>query len=318
MKTMLVFPGQGSQYPGMGKDIFDNYECSRKVFSLVSDELNKDIADLAFNGKDEEIKKSYNTQPLLMTVSVATYLAMEKEYGEKINNLNICGVAGHSLGEYSALCVSNCLSIKNTAKILFKRGKAMYECVNNDTGMLAVIGSDNETIQQNINKIKPNCLVIANSNSIGQTVVSGYLEDIEKFKIEMANQAKQLIQLPVSGAFHSPLMQKAQDIMEHEIDNLDIQEPKYQILQNYSGRFEKKTSDIKFNLKKQITAPILWCENIRYAISNGFDTFIEIGAKNVLSKLIKRTIKKEEENKIKILNIENTENIKTLFEYIEK
>ncbi len=317
MKTMLVFPGQGSQYVGMGKEIFDKYTSSKKAFLDVSEELKKDIVDLIFNSSEEELKKSYNTQPSIMTASIATYFAIKEEYGEKINLLNICGVAGHSLGEYSALCAAECLSIKQTANILFKRGTAMFNCVNNDTGMLAVIGSDKETIQKSIDKIKPKCLVIANSNSIGQIVISGYLNDIEKFKIEMNDKAKRLIQLPVSGAFHSPLMQKAQDAIENEIKILDIKEPKYPILQNYSGTFEKNTQNIKLNLQKQITAPVLWCENIQQAIEKGFDTFIEIGPKNILTGLIKRTITKEQEHKIKIINIENVEDIKTLFNKLQ-
>ena len=245
MKTILMFPGQGSQYIGMGKDIYDNFLSSKRVFEIVNDAVGFDLADLIFNGTDEELRKSYNTQPALMAVSVGIYLALNEEYGDKLNKLNIQGVAGHSLGEYSALCVSNGLSIKDTAIILRKRGHAMFNCVSNDTGMLAVIGSDRVAIQNVIDNIKPRCLVIANSNSIGQIVVSGYLEDIEKFKQEMAGKAKKLIPLPVSGAFHSPLMKKAQDDIEKDIDNLNIQNVKYPILQNFSGKFENNPEQIK-------------------------------------------------------------------------
>lgn len=316
MKTMLLFPGQGSQYIGMGKDVYENYKYAKKAFMQVNKELNTDLTNLIFNGTEEELKKSYNTQPSLMIVSIAIYLALKEEYVDKLDELNICGVAGHSLGEYSALCASGCLSISETAKILSARGNEMFKCADNNTGMLAVIGSDNKTIQENINSIKPKCLVIANSNSIGQTVVSGYLEDIEKFKIQMEGKAKRLIPLPVSGAFHSPLMQKAQDNIKNEIEKLDIKNPKYPILQNYSGEFETEISSIKTNLQKQITAPVLWCENMQNAIQQGFDTFIEIGAKNVLTGLMKRIVTEEQKEKIKIINIENVENIKTLFDKI--
>ena len=312
MKTLLIFAGQGSQYIGMGKDIYDNYIYANKAFNQVNDTIGTEFLNLIFNGDENELKKSFNTQPALMAVSVATFLALKEEYGTKLDNLNICGVAGHSLGEYSALCVAGCLSIKETAKILCKRGEAMFNCVSDDTGMMAVIESNKEIIQEHINKIKPKCLVIANSNSVGQIVVSGYKEDIEKFKESISGDAKKLIPLPVSGAFHSPLMKPAEDKIANDIEELNIQPPKYPILQNYSSKFETEPSIIKNNLKHQITAPIYWCENMQKAIAEGFDTFIEIGAKNVLCGLMKRIITKEQEDKIKIISIEKVEDIKNL------
>ena len=312
MKTLLIFAGQGSQYIGMGKDIYDNYIYANKAFNQVNDTIGTEFLNLIFNGDENELKKSFNTQPALMAVSVATFLALKEEYGTKLDNLNICGVAGHSLGEYSALCVAGCLSIKETAKILCKRGEAMFNCVSDDTGMMAVIESNKEIIQEHINKIKPKCLVIANSNSVGQIVVSGYKEDIEKFKESISCDAKKLIPLPVSGAFHSPLMKPAEDKIANDIEELNIQPPKYPILQNYSSKFETEPSIIKNNLKHQITAPIYWCENMQKAIAEGFDTFIEIGAKNVLCGLMKRIITKEQEDKIKIISIEKVEDIKNL------
>ena len=313
MKTLLIFPGQGSQYVGMGKDIYDNYEYAKKAFQQVNEALGEDFVNLISNGDEEDLKKSYNTQPALMAVSVAIYLALKQEHGAKLDELNIQGVAGHSLGEYSALCVAGGLSIQDTAKILRQRGQAMFNCVSNDTGMLAVIGSDKGTIQNAIDEVSQKCLVIANSNSIGQIVVSGYLEDIEKFKTEMNGKAKKLIPLPVSGAFHSPLMQKAQNEVESEIEKLQIQAPKYKILQNFSGKFESEPSVIKKNLQKQITAPVLWCENMQMAIEQGFDTFIEIGAKNVLTGLLKRIVPEDKKEQIKLLNVEKVEDIKNLF-----
>ena len=312
MKTLLIFAGQGSQYVGMGKDVYDNYTYANKALSQVNNVIGGDFLNLIFNGNEDELKKSFNTQPALMAVSVATFLALKEEYDIKLDKLNICGVAGHSLGEYSALCIAGCLSIIDTAKILRKRGEAMFNCVSNDTGMLAVIGCNKKIIQQHINNINPKCLVIANSNSIGQIVVSGYKEDIEKFKESISSDAKKLIPLPVSGAFHSPLMKSAEEKIANDIEALNIQSPKFPILQNYSSKFETEPSVIKDNLKHQITAPIYWCENMQHAIQEGFDTFIEIGAKNVLCGLMKRIIKKEQEDKIKIISIEKVEDIKNL------
>ena len=317
MKTLLMFPGQGSQFIGMGKDIFDSYKYANKAFLQVNEALEENFTNKIFNGTEEELKQSYNTQPALMAVSVAVYLALKEEHGNKMNDLNICGVAGHSLGEYSALCVAGGLSVMDTAKILRKRGEAMSKCVSNDTGMLAVIGSDRQIIQDNIDVIQPKCLVIANSNSVGQIVVSGYLEDIEKFTKQMEGKAKRLIPLAVSGAFHSPLMKEAQEEMFEEIAKLEIKQPSVPILQNYSGKFETGTKTIKYNLQNQIIAPVLWCENMQKAIADGFDTFIEIGAKNVLSGLMKRIITKEQEKLIKIINVEKVEDVKSLFDKVK-
>ena len=312
MKTLLMFAGQGSQYVGMGKNIYDNYTYANKALNQVDKVIGGDFLNLIFNGDENELKKSFNTQPALMAVSVATFLALKEEYGIKLDKLNICGVAGHSLGEYSALCIAGCLSIIDTAKILRKRGEAMFNCVSDNTGMMAVIGCGKDIIQWHINHINPKCLVIANSNSVGQIVVSGYKDDIEKFKESISSDAKKLITLPVSGAFHSPLMSPAENKIADYIETLNIQPPKYPILQSYSSKFETKPYVIKDNLKHQITAPIYWCENMQQALIDGFDTFIEIGAKNVLCGLMKRIIKKEQEDKIKIISIEKVEDIKNL------
>ena len=189
----------------------------------------------------------------------------------------------------------------------------MYQCVKDDTGMVAVIGCSIDTIQNEINHIKDRrCLVVANSNSVGQVVISGYLDDIEKFKKNIDGKAKKLIPLGVSGAFHSPLMQKAQEKMYDEIEKLNIKKTIYPVLQNYSGKFETDSNAIKKNLQRQITSPVMWCENIQYAIERGFDTFIEIGAKKVLSGLMKRIITKEQEDKIKVISIENVEEVKNM------
>lgn len=313
MKTMLVFPGQGSQYAGMGQDVYNKYQSAQKFF-----DENKHFRDIIFDGNEEELKKTNNTQPALMMVSYAVWLAFNEEYGknaeigegEKIKQLNISAVAGHSLGEYSALSVAGGCDANDCVEILSKRGQAMMDNCPEGTGMLAVLGSNKETIEGIIAEIQPKTLVIANSNCIGQIVVSGYNEDIDKF-IETGKQKglKKMIKLPVSGAFHSPLMQNAKEEFENFVDGFNVKTPKYEILQNFSGKFEKEPETIKNNLKQQITAPILWTENIQMAIQNGFDTFIEIGAKNVLFNLIKRI-----NDNVKILHLEKVEEIQTFFD----
>ena len=315
MKTLLIFPGQGSQFVGMGKSIFDNYNSSKDIFGKASYALNFDVSELCFNGNENELTISKNTQPLLFCVSCAILSSLKEHFGEKLNKLNISGVAGHSLGEYSALYASESIQFEEGCRILRKRGEAMQKaCEIEKGGMLAVIGGSKEEIEEVIKKIKPKCLVIANSNSIGQIVISGYTEDIEKFKKVSIDEKKfkKLIPLPVSGAFHSPLMQIAQDEVKEDINNLNIKTPLYPILQNYSGKFETDITTIKENLSKQITAPVLWCENMQMAISQGFDTFIEIGAKNVLLNLMKRIIPEDKKELIKAINIETSEDFQKI------
>ena len=315
---MLVFMGQGSQYIGMGKDVYDNYEYSNKVFKQVDEVLSEyalddlkslgysSFSNLIFQGTEEHLKVSKYTQPALMTVSVATYLAMVEEYGEKLAELNIQGVAGHSLGEYSALCVAGGLNVKDTAVILYKRGLAMTNCVKNNTGMLAVLGGNIDDITRTIKEINAKCLVVANINSPSQIVVSGFLDDIKNFEIAIKPYAKRLVLLPVSGAFHCPLMQQAEDDIFDDVCNLNIKDTKYKIMQDYSSSFSSTGEDIKENLKKQITSPVNWVKMIQNAIDDGFDTFIEVGAKNVLTNLIKKI-----SPDVKAINIETKEDIKT-------
>ena len=316
---MLLFMGQGSQYVGMGKDVYENYDYSNKVFKQVDEALSEYIKDdlktlgysslsnLIFQGTEEHLKVSKYTQPALMTVSIATYLAMVEEYGEKLTELNIHGVAGHSLGEYSALCVAGCLNVKETAVILYKRGLAMTtNCVKDNTGMLAVLGCDIDNINRTIKEINAKCLVVANVNSPSQIVVSGFLDDIKNFEVAIKPYAKRLVLLPVSGAFHSPLMQQAEDDILNNICNLNIKDAKYKIMQDYSSSFSSTGVEIKENLKKQITSPVNWTKMIQNAIDDGFDTFIEVGAKNVLTNLIKKI-----SPDVKAINIETKEDIKT-------
>ena len=315
---MLVFMGQGSQYVGMGKDVFENYEYSNKVFKQVDEVLDKyihddlktlgynSLSDLIFQGTEEHLKISEYTQPALMTVSVATYLAMVEEYGEKLADLNIQGVAGHSLGEYSALCVAGSLNVKDTAVIIHKRGLAMTNCVKDNTGMLAVLGCEIDDINKTIQEINAKCLVVANINSPSQIVVSGFLDDIKTFEVAIKPYAKRVVLLPVSGAFHSPLMRQAEEDILNDICNLNIKDAKYKIMQDYSSAFSLNGDDIKENLKKQITSPVNWVKMIQNAIDDGFDTFIEVGAKNVLTNLIKKI-----SSDVKAINIETKDDIKT-------
>lgn len=309
MKTLLMFPGQGSQYLGMCNDIYKSSFYAKKLFQKTKDILQIDFADIIFNTNNEILSKSYITQPAIALVSVSIYLTLIERYKANIDKLNIQGVIGHSLGEYSALCVAKYLPFEEMIKFLQKRGQAMYDCAKENTGMCAIIGCDKERIQTSINNIMAKCLVIANTNSKEQIVVSGYLDDIKKLKTELSTKAKRMIDLSVSGAFHSPLMKTAQDSLQDDIASLKLLPSNIAILQNYSGKFETDIKTIQQNLKQQITSPILFYENIQTAIQCGFDTFIEIGPKNVLSSLVKRCITKEQLDNVNIYKIENLEDV---------
>ena len=304
-----MFPGQGSQYLGMCNDIYKSSFYAKKLFQKTNDILQIDFADIIFNTNNEILSKSYITQPAIALVSVSIYLTLIEKYKANIDKLNIQGVIGHSLGEYSALCVAKYLSFEEMIKFLQKRGQAMYDCAKENTGMCAIIGCDKETIQTSINSVSAKCLVIANTNSKEQIVVSGYLDDIKKLKTELSTKAKRMIDLSVSGAFHSPLMKTAQDSLQDDIASLKLLPSNIAILQNYSCKFETDIKTIQQNLKQQITSPILFYENIQTAIQNGFDTFIEIGPKNVLSSLVKRCLSVEQLNNVNIYKIENLDDI---------
>ena len=285
---MLVCPGQGAQYVGMGKDIYNTYAGARMAYRKTDDALDFKLSELVFAGSKDELKKSFNTQPALMATSVATWKAMQEEYGSKLEKLNIRAVAGHSLGEYSALCIADAIEIEDCAKILYLRGKAMMNCVKDDTAMAAVLGSNKETIEHALNSQLIKCLVIANNNCPGQIVVSGYKDDIYTFQERMEGKCKKIMLLPVSGAFHSPLMYGAKRIMQKPLQELKLTTPKWPILQNASSIMETNPEDIRENLLNQITVQVNWADDIAMAINNyGINLFVELGG-DTLTKLIKR------------------------------
>ncbi len=291
ISDVLVFPGQGSQKIGMGKDLAENFAVAKDVFDKVDEALNFKLSALMFDGEIEELNKTSNAQPAIMAASIA-YFEVLKSLG-LINIDNVKFMAGHSLGEYSALCTAESLSLEDTAKLLKARGSYMMQaCIDNPGSMAALIGFDYDKAKAVANEA--GCFV-GNSNSPAQIVLSGSTQTVEKACEEAKAQGvKRAIMLPVSGAFHSPLMQSAADKMAEVIANTKFAEPRVKVINNLSARPYENAEEIKDLLVKQITNTVKWQESVVYMADNGAKRFVETGFGNVISGLVKKILPEAE------------------------
>ena len=302
VSSVLVFPGQGSQKIGMGKDLYDNFAVAKDVFDRIDEALNFKLSHLMFEGDLEELNKTSNAQPAIMAASMA-YFEVLKSLG-LVNSDEIKFMAGHSLGEYSALCAAGSLSLEDTARLLKLRGAYMMQaCIDNPGAMAALIGFDYAKAEAiadmagcfvgNSNspaQIMAGCFV-GNSNSPAQIVLSGSKDTVEKAcEIAKEQGVKRAVMLPVSGAFHSPLMQSAADKMADVIANTKFSEPKVKVISNLTAKEYSNTTEIKDLLVKQITNTVKWQESVVYMQQMGAGRYIECGFGNVLSGLIKKTL----------------------------
>ena len=236
-KTMLIFPGQGSQYVGMGKEVYDNFPIARQTFEEVDEALGFKISKIIFEGPEEELKITSNTQPALMVTSIAILRVLQQEQGLDISKMAF--LAGHSLGEYSALCAAGAITLSDTAKILKLRGKFMLEsCPDGKGSMAAVLGSNLETVERLIKETRQtDVLVIANDNSDDQIVISGSIDAIERAIVHSKELGiKRVIKLSVSGPFHSPFMENAAKNLAIEIKNLKISKPQPSMFANITAQ----------------------------------------------------------------------------------
>jgi len=303
----VIFPGQGSQLVGMGKEFYHKYKLVKNLFKEADDTLGFSLSNLILNGPKEDLDLTENTQPAIFLISYSIFKLIKEEFSINLNKANY--FAGHSLGEYSALASAGALSFSDTLKILKIRGKAMQSSVPKGVGgMVAVLGSEITAIENLIseNKDKYKCY-IANDNSIGQIVLSGNIEDLEKMMIDLKSANIKNIKLPVSAPFHCKLMNKATLIMKEEIAKLDFKEPENILISNVTGNIMANSNELKNLLVQQIENRVRWRESILLIINKGINQFIEIGPGKVLSGLIKRI-----DRNVKVSAINTEEDIKMI------
>ena len=315
MTNAFIFPGQGSQKVGMGKDLYDNFPVAKEVFQEVDDALSINLSRIIFEGEEEELKLTINTQPALMTVSFAIVRVIEGFIGKNISEVGKF-TAGHSLGEYSALVSARSIKLNDAAKILRLRGEFMQNAVPLNIGaMAALIGVETNIVEEIRSKYveKDEIIDIGNDNAPGQFVISGHNSIVDKvIANHKAFGIKRAIKLPVSAPFHCRLMEKARENMESYIQDLELLSPKLILVNNVGAAPLTETNKIKDSLVEQITNTVRWRESIDNMCDLGVDNFIEIGAGNVLSGLVKRINKTV--NSISIQNIENIENYINILE----
>ena len=305
----VIFPGQGSQSIGMGKEFFDNYEIVKKLFKDADNILGISLSKLILEGPKDELDLTINTQPAIFLVSYSIFQVIKNEFGIDLGKAKY--FAGHSLGEYSALACANCLSFSETILLLKKRGDAMQNAVpKGEGGMLAVLGSKIEDIEKILNDKKENFFVeIANDNSEGQIVVSGKIEDLIKFSECLKQKNIKNIKIPVSAPFHCKLMSKATEIMKNEIENITFKDAGNKLISNVTANEVSNKEDLKKLLINQIENRVRWRESIIFMIEKGVNNFIEIGPGKVLSGLIKRINKTVKINTINnLIDIERLKN----------
>ncbi len=290
-KIIVVFPGQGSQIVGMGRDLFENHPVAREVFEEVDDTLNQKLSKITLNGPENELTLTENTQPAIMSVSMALVRVIEYESKRKIYEFSDA-ILGHSLGEYSALCSLNSLNLKDATSLLRKRGKAMQDSVMNlKTKMVAVIGLDIKKVEKIIeeNNVDSNELCeIANDNCPGQVILSGtengviFISDILK-----DNGARSIVDLKVSAPFHCSLMDKASDMMKGYLNDIALKELRSNFISNVTAEFEKNSEKIKELLIKQVSSRVRWRESIIKS-TNKVNSIVEIGPGKILTGMNKR------------------------------
>jgi len=303
----VIFPGQGSQIVGMGKEFYTKFDTVKKLFNDADEILGFSISNLILEGPKDKLDLTENTQPAIFLVGYSIFKLLKKEFNIDLNKANF--FAGHSLGEYTALASANALSFSDTLRILKIRGNAMQSAVpKGEGGMVAVLGSEIEKIEKIIeeNKDKYECF-IANDNSNGQLVVSGNNNEIEKFILDLKSNSIKNIKLSVSAPFHCKLMKKATDIMGKEIEKLEFKDPKNILISNVTAKEITSSSLLKDLLIKQIESRVRWRESVILMINKGVSQFIEIGPGKILSGLIKRTDKN-----IKVSAINHEEDIKLI------
>lgn len=310
-KIAFLFPGQGSQQVGMGKDFYDQSDVAKNMMDLADKTIGIPLTDIMFSGPQETLTLTYNAQPALLTVSSAI-LSKFNEYGIKADY-----VAGHSLGEYSALVAAGVMSFQDAVYAVRKRGEFMEKAVPAGKGaMAAVLGMDMEQLQEMTNQVteQGDLVQLANLNCPGQIVISGTKEGVEKAS-EVAKEkgAKRVIALEVSGPFHSDLMKPAANELKKVLDNLTIQDASIPVVTNVTAQPIEKGDEIKAKLVEQLYSPVRWEESVQTMLDLGVTTFIEIGPGKVLSGLVKKV-----NRRVKTYNIFDLESMQSVISELKE
>lgn len=303
-KTAFIFPGQGAQYIGMGQDFYEKIKESKHIFDEANDTLNMDLSNLIFNGNEEELRKTENTQPAILTTSIAILKAMQKE------GIDCEYTAGLSLGEYSSIVMSKALNFSDALKVVRERGRFMQEAVPRGVGgMAAILGLNRDFLPSIIDQSKGHGVVeVANYNSPEQIVISGELAGI-KIACDKAIElgAKKAVQLPVSAPFHTSLLSPAGIRLSDELAKVKINNPDKKVISNVDGEIIKDKDEILSKLVDQVSHSVLWQQSVEYMIGQGVDTFVELGPGKSLTGFVKRIGKSlgKDVNSLSVSNIES-------------
>lgn len=290
----LVFPGQGSQYVGMGKQLYEVSPVARKLFEQADAALGFSLSQLCFHGSKEELDDTINAQPAILTVSVAGLEALKERMTVLGHEFRPRIAAGHSLGEYTAMVVSGMLPFEEAVRLVYERGRLMKESsAHRPGGMAAVIGLDERVLEEVVREAQSVGMVtLANANSPGQTVISGELQGLQR-AMELAQErgARMVQRLAISIASHSPLMQHASQHFDELLARVSFSPPQIPLVANISAQMITSVDDLRQELAQHLTLPVQWTHSIRAMMAQGVDTIVEIGPQQVLSSLIKRISK---------------------------
>ena len=311
MKIGFLFPGQGSQSIGMGKDLYEKYEEVRDIYKKVKDITGIDVAQMTFEGEEEELNKTSNTQIAILTMSLAILKIL------KDNDINAEVSAGLSLGEYSALIYSGILDFETGVKIVQKRGEYMQNLVpDGEWLMAAVLGMEEEKVEEACKKISKGFAVPVNFNCPGQIVISGDKEGVEEAeKILKEMGARKVRELKTSGPFHTIKLKKASEELKKELDKIEIHKQKSLVIKNLDAKPYTENDDVREILAKHIISPVKFSKSLQEMLDLGVDTFIEIGPGKTLSGFVKKI---ETDKEINILNVNNVETLENVIKFVKE